>query len=352
MFAIKRKNKKLIVVGFLFTLAVTVSLAPLAAKACSRIFWNDNGVAMVTARTMDWGHSFEDVLLAIPRGEKMNGGFKDSPEWTSKYGSVVSSLIPYAQQYGFDYVDDGAIDGINEKGLAVHGLYLGETVYPTDELSNLPPVSYLRWVRYLLDNSANVKEAVVNMQKIRIKPVKLGDKVLGAHVAVEDPTGDSAIFEFIDGNLVIHHGNQYTVMTNDPSYPVHVNNLKEYKDFGGDKEILPGGTDADERFIRAATFLHRLKKPADAGDALGRILGVARAVQVPFDADEYGPTWWISLSDVTNKVYYFDWALTPNIVWIELRNLDFSEGQPVKVVNPRIPQLVGEVSASFEPVKQ
>jgi len=346
------KNKSTTVISFLFTLAVAVFLVPSAAKACSRIFWNDNGVAMVTARTMDWGHSFNDVLLATPRGEKMNGGFKDSPEWTSKYGSVVSSLIPYAQQYGFDYVDDGAIDGINEKGLTVHGLYLGETVYPTDELSDLPPVSYLRWVRYLLDNSANVKEAVANMKKIRIKPVALGDKVLGAHVAVEDPTGDSAIFEFIDGNLVIHHGKKYTVMTNDPSYPVHINNLKEYKDFGGTKEKLPGSTDADDRFIRASTYLKRLKKPADAGDALGRILSVARSVTVPFDADEYGPTWWTSLTDVTNKVYYYDWSLTPNIVWVELRNLDFSEGQPVKEVNPRIPQLVGEVSGSFEPVRQ
>jgi len=352
MTAISRESKRSIIIGFIFTLAVTVILTPLTAKACSRIFWNDNGVAMVAARTLDWSHSFEDLLMVIPRGETMNGGFKGSPEWTAKYGSVVATVIPYIKQFGFDYVDDGAVDGINEKGLTVHGLYLGETVYPIDELSDLPKVSYFRWARYLLDNFANVKETVAGMEKVRIAPVKMGDKVLGAHFAVEDPTGDSAIFEFIDGNLVIHHGIKYTVMTNDPVYPVHINNLKEYKDFGGKKEILPGGTDADERFIRAATFLHRLKKPADADDALGRILGVARAVQVPFDADEYGPTWYTSLTDLTNKVYYFDWALTPNIVWVELRNLDFSKGQPVKEVNPRIPSLVGEISGSFEPVKR
>jgi len=347
-----KKRSTSIVLGLLLALVVAISFAPSWVKACSRIFWNDNGVAMVAARTLDWSHSFEDLLMVIPRGERMNGGFKDSPEWTAKYGSVVATVIPFIEQYGFDYVDDGAVDGINEKGLTVHGLYLGETVYPSDELSDLPKVSYFRWGRYLLDNFANVKEAVAGMEKVRIAPVKMGDKVLGAHYAIEDPTGDSAIFEFIDGNLVIHHGKKYTVMTNDPVYPVHINNLKEYKDFGGKKEILPGGTDADERFIRAATFLHRLKKPADAGDALGRILGVARSVQVPFDADEYGPTWYTSLTDLTNKVYYFDWALTPNIVWVELRNLDFSEGQPVKELNPRQPNLVGEVSGSFAPVKK
>ena len=33
-----------------------------------------------------------------------------------------------------------------------------------------------------------------------------------------DATGDSAIFEYIDGKLVVHHGKQYSVMTNDPPY--------------------------------------------------------------------------------------------------------------------------------------
>lgn len=335
----------------IFAFLAALTLTHHSSNGCSRILWNDNGVAVVTARTMDWSHSFDDILLAIPRGQTLNGGFENSPEWTSKYGCVVSSIIEYAGQYGFDKVDDCAIDGINEKGFAVHGLYLGETVYP-DDSSGLPPVSYFRWARYLLDNCATVKEAVALMKKVRIAPVRMGDKVLGAHFAVEDPSGDSAIFEFIDGNLVIHHGRKFTVMTNDPSYPVHINNIQEYKDFGGNREDLPGTTDADDRFIRAATFLKRLKEPADAGDALGKIMGVARAVTVPFDADEYGPTWWTSLTDVTNRVYYFDWALTPNIVWVELDKLNFDKGEPVKQINPRQPNLVGEVSAGFEPVRQ
>jgi len=340
------KNKNRILIG----LAAAVTLTSYTGDACSRILWNDNGVAVVTARTMDWSHSFDDILLAIPRGQTLNGGFENSPEWTSKYGCVVSSIIEYAGQYGFDPVDDCAIDGINEKGFAVHGLYLGETVYP-DDSSDLPPVSYFRWARYLLDNCATVEEAVALMKKVRIAPVKMGDKILGAHFAVEDPSGDSAIFEFIDGNLVIHHGKKYCVMTNDPSYPVHVNNLMAYKDFGGTHEALPGTTDADDRFIRAATYLQRLKKPANADEALGKIMAVARAVTVPFDADEYGPTWWTSLTDVSNRVYYFDWALTPNIVWVELDKINFDKDQPVRKINPRQPNLVGEVSASFEVVK-
>ncbi|WDI42101.1 linear amide C-N hydrolase [Bremerella sp. P1] len=340
---------------FCFTViafGIATLLAVPCANACSRIFWNDNGVAMVTARTLDWAHSFEDYLMVIPRGQEMNGGFEDSPKWTSKYGSLVCTIGPYIHDhYGFDYVDDGAVEGINEKGLAIHGLYMGDTVYPTDESSDLPPVSYMRLGRYFLDNCANVQEAVDAMKKVRVKPVKLGDKELGAHFAVEDPTGDSAIFEFVDGELVIHHGKQYTVMTNEPAYHVHIENLKEYKDFGGTQEMLPGTTDSPDRFIRAATFLSRMKKPASADDATAKVLGIARTIQVPFDADEYGPTWYTSVTDLTNKVFYFDWTQNPNIVWVKLENLDFSEGQPVKQIDPRNPNLVGEVSQAFEPVK-
>lgn len=174
------------------------------AEACSRVLWNTNGKAVVCGRTMDWEHPWNDYLFIFPRGQKLDGGVgKESAEWTSKYGSVCCSIIPYAKKYGFD-LNDGVADGMNEKGLAAHLLYLETSSYP--KASDQPAVSYLRWVRYLLDNCKDVDEAVVAMRKIRIAPVKMSGKVFGVHVAVEDPTGDSAIFEFIDGNLVIHHG--------------------------------------------------------------------------------------------------------------------------------------------------
>ena len=138
-------------------------------------------------------------------------------------------------------------------------------------------------------------------------------------------------------------------MTNDPAYPFHVENIKRYKDFGG-QEDLPGTTEPDDRFVRIAHFLGRLKEPEDAEEALAKVLSVIRSANVPFDADEYGPTWWTSLTDLTNKIWYFDWSKNPNIVWVELDKLKFDEGQPVKFVNPRQPGLVGEISGSFEPV--
>ena len=100
------------------------------ADACSRVLWNNNGKAVVSARSMDWSHTFDDMLFVYPRGQEMDGGVDGGAKWTSKYGSVGCSVIGYAKKYGFDFVKDGHTDGINEKGLAAHLLYLEETVYP------------------------------------------------------------------------------------------------------------------------------------------------------------------------------------------------------------------------------
>ena len=39
-----------------------------------------------------------------------------------------------------------------------------------------------------------------------------------ASFSLSDPSGDSAIFEHLAGDLVIHHDPSYTVMTNDPVF--------------------------------------------------------------------------------------------------------------------------------------
>lgn len=136
-------------------------------------------------------------------------------------------------------------------------------------------------------------------------------------------------------------------MTNDPPYPFHIENLKKFKDFGGNKD-LPGTSDSEDRFVRLATYLNRLKKPKDAADALAKIYSVTRTACTPFDADQYGPTWWLSLSDCTNKVWYFNWTQNPNIVWVDLKNIDFKAGSGVRMLNPRLPSAVGDISRSFE----
>ena len=62
----------------------------------------------------------QQPLGVFPRGMKRNGETgENSLEWTSRYGSVVTSAFEIA-----------STDGMNEKGLVANLLWLPETEYP------------------------------------------------------------------------------------------------------------------------------------------------------------------------------------------------------------------------------
>ena len=100
-------------------------------------------------------------------------------------------------------------------------LWLTESVYP-DLSDSRPTLSVALWAQYLLDNFASVGEAVdaLSGDKIAVVTDNLPgeDRLAMVHLSISDRSGDSAIFEYIEGKLVIHHGREYQVMTNSPTF--------------------------------------------------------------------------------------------------------------------------------------
>lgn len=323
---------------------VGISLVVQQAECCSRILWNDNGQAVVVARTFDFFQEDGAKVVVSPRGLDRDGlfGVADNPvKWKSKYGSVTIT--------SFGKIPS---DGMNEKGLCANVLYLGPTKY--EEKNDKPGLSNLLWGQYVLDNYATVAEAVEGMKNIRIQPTEILGKVWPLHLSIEDASGDSAVLELIDGKLVVHHGKEFTVMTNEPSLDEQLANLKHYKMWGGDR-ALPGDIDPLSRFVRACAYLKTLPKPKDQYEALAGVYSVAKNIAVPYgahdtsgsDTTDTWPTLWSTLADLTHKVYYFNSSQSPNIFWVDFSKLDLSEGLPAKTIEAYNPELVGEVSARF-----
>ena len=128
--------------------------------ACSRIFWNSNGKAMLAARNMDLDEDDKPTIYVLPAGRSKTGGINDNPaKWTSKYGSVVMAFK------GSRNVCD---EGINTQGLAFHYLYMADSVYETRD--SRPGVDGGRYGQYLLDNAANVAEALTLMSQTQLVP--------------------------------------------------------------------------------------------------------------------------------------------------------------------------------------
>ena len=284
--------------------------------------------------------SDEPVLWVFPQGLQRDGGTGEGAlEWTSRYGSVAVS--------GFGI---GTTEALNEQGLAAHLLYLEATAYePADER---PTVANTRWVQWIVDTCASVSEAVTALSDARIVSLDVRERQLGVHFALEDASGDSAIIEILEGRVVIHHGAEYTVMTNDPCYDDQLQNLARYTPFGGDLR-LPGDILSPDRFVRASYFLHYLPEPTTYEEAVAGAVLVSRNVWVPpgapYDDFSVYPTRWASASDVTNRVLYFQTVTTPNLVWVELDNLQLTKGSPVLQLDPKQAGLIGDVLGSFSP---
>jgi choloylglycine hydrolase len=187
-----RRDLQNVLLAALVTGAVAAA-ASHAATACTRVLWNDNGLAVVVGRTMDWPESTQPILTVLPRGMHRDGGrtgpevtVKENPAtWTSRYASLVTTV------YGL-----GAADGFNEKGLGGHMLFLTAADFgPRDP--GKPGLQAGLWLQYLLDNAANVSEALALLEKVQIVMTGAHGHKATVHLAIEDASGDSAIIEYV-----------------------------------------------------------------------------------------------------------------------------------------------------------
>lgn len=328
------------------TISLVVGYHPV--QACTRVLWNDNKVAVVSGRSMDWPESTEPVLTVFPRGRQRNGGVlgsevvvKDNPaRWTSKYGSLVTTL------YGI-----GTADGLNEKGLAAHMLYLNATDFGPRN-PRKPGLQAGLWAQYLLDNAATVKEALALLETVQPVMVSVNGHKATVHLALEDASGDSAIVEAINGRPVVHHGRQYRIMTNDPPYDEQIALLKQ-QDFSKPSSTmpLPGNVNPRDRFQRAAYYAAMLPEPRNEREAVASVLAVVRNVSVPFGAPYKGfgiyNTEYRTVSNLTNQRYYFELTTSPSVVWADLTRFDLAPGAPVMELNPDDINLSGDVTDRF-----
>ncbi|MDR5700827.1 linear amide C-N hydrolase [Agromyces aerolatus] len=295
---------------------------------CTRVVWPDASGSVLVGRNMDYHRDLDTNLWKLPRGMRRDDGVDGALTWTSAYGSVVATA--------FDMI---SVDGLNEEGLAGHVLWLAESNYGEHEPGR-PALSQAVWLQYFLDNFATVADAVAWIDRTRVQVVQLTDPATGEvpaiHLALDDATGDSAIIEYIDGGLEVHHGREFRVMTNSPKYDEQLVLLMQIDGFGGDRP-LPGTTLATDRFARAAYYVDRLPQPTTQGEAIASMFSVMRNAAQPFRLPDPGKpdasqTIWQTVADLTRRRYVFESTTRPNIVWVDLTELDFAEtASPAKL---------------------
>jgi choloylglycine hydrolase len=168
------------------------------------VLWSAPDGQVLVGRTQDWTERANSAFRVYPRGIERTGAVAENPhKWTSKYGSVVLSAY-----------DIGTHEGVNEKGLSAHALYLAVEAAFGERDPKREAIGIMQWVQYYLDNYATVAEAVEAQKSMtfQIEPLILpnGYPTL-VHVSLSDKSGDSAVIEFINGKAQIYHDKRFTV---------------------------------------------------------------------------------------------------------------------------------------------
>ena len=315
---------------------------------CTRVVYLGADGIVITARSMDWMGDVHSDLWMFPRGLKRNGAAgPNAIDWTSKYGSVVTAAF-----------DVASADGMNEHGLVANLLYLDDSEYakagPDDKRK---PLAITAWVQYVLDSYGSVAEAVEDLRKepFYVATMMTPDGHPGQlHLSISDDTGDSAIFEYLGGKLVIHHGRQYQVMTNSPAYDQQLA-LNAYWETVGGRAMLPGTSRPADRFVRTSFYVKAVKQTADPTEAVATAFSLIRNASVPLGvtpppgAPNVAETLWRTVSDHKNRRYFFESTRSPNVFWVDLADLDFSPAAPVRKLKLADGSVyAGNAAAKFE----
>ncbi|MFO8067461.1 MAG: DUF2141 domain-containing protein [Bacteroidales bacterium] len=240
-------NSKFYFLSLFFSVIVLSFMLSSRAVSCSAFTMKYRG-DILAAKSYDW-HVGAGIILSNPRGERLSvpTGIDAPMTWEARFGSITFN------QYG-QFLPNG---GINEAGLAIEVLWLDETYYSyhNDKI----PINELQWVQYHLDVCQTVDEVVESLKNFNIVPIfgKL-------HYFIADKEGNTAIVEFIGGEVVVHHGVdlRYKTITNN-SYSCSVNYFYEGKNIGGYNASL-------NRFSRIVEALEQpksvQKKSSNADD--------------------------------------------------------------------------------------
>lgn len=329
-------------------LAIAAVITP-AADACTRIVYEGANSGYLVGRSMDWAEETGTDLWAFPAGLKRDGGVGNgSIEWTSKHGSVISG-----------FYNIGAVDGVNDAGLSANLLYLAESDYGDYKTAGKPLISIGAYLQYVLDNYATVAEAVAALSKepfAIVAPVLPNGFAASGHLAITDKTGDTAVFEHIGGELRIHHGKQYNVMTNSPTFDQQLAINTYWKSVGG-YNFLPGTNRASDRFARMSWMVDAVPPGLGGDAAVAQVMSLIRSISAPLGlSDPQQPniaaTRWRTVTDLEAGRYFFDSVHTPSVFWVDLDKLNLSAGAPslrLDLTGNRI--LGGEVSKEFKPAE-
>lgn len=285
--------------------ALSLSLAT-QSIACTALMYRDANGNTYQARTNEYPGYQPDELSYFPAGTRIESSTPEGKQgltFNTKYailGATLKGMTPNAKQ-------DLIHEAVNDQGMSVS---LNAFTYNEEGKITLPADKVLAAVDFgawSLGNFKNVREL---KQAIERKDIdvwlpsipSMWNLKTPAHFAYWDRNGEGLVVEFTGGKVVAYD-NPVGVMTNDPPFPWHLDNLKNYArltnmdkntgqfgsfkvsapDSGGALAGLPSSNISPDRFVKAAYYVNYAKKAKTPDEAIQTLSHVINNFDRPLD---------------------------------------------------------------------
>ncbi|MFN7151542.1 MAG: linear amide C-N hydrolase, partial [Microthrixaceae bacterium] len=313
---------------------------------------------VVVGRTMEFPTDMGTRITVLPVGFQGTGtGVDGAPgkRWSAAHGVV-----------GMDAFGSPATltDGMNQAGLYTGLLYMpGFCDYtPAEGADPETLMSITDAVGYVLGTCTTVDEVTAAMSEVTVWPHVFEPFGFAppAHLVVHDATGASAVFEWVDGAMVVHD-NPIGVACNWPSFDWHLTNLRNYVNLSAQNPApitiegvelskmgqgpgmlgLPADASSPSRFVRAVAYTAALRPVATGAELEMSALHVLNNFDIPWgmvredgDASNDDHTLWSTVSNLTERRYVLRTYDNPVPQAIDLATVDFSGTTPTQVAPP------------------
>lgn len=332
--------------------------------ACGDILIKATDGTLLNVRSMEFGVPMNTMIEVHARGDHFQSMAPNQAKgvsWTSKYGFVGLSVFGSKLE----------ADGLNEKGLSVGALWLPTTVYqdvPEGQTGQGLILNDLGF--WILGNFSTVDEVKAALPSVYIwaEVVKEMGIIPPVHFTIHDAEGKSLVLEFRNGQQKIYD-NPVGVLTNYPTFPWQVDNLRNYIKLSpenapslkyGDATLsfygqgtgllgIPGDFMPSSRFVRLAYFKNFVVPAKDAKELLnvGEHLFNSVDIGLGLIRDENNMmdyTQFVVFKDLTNKKFYYRSYGNMTLRVVDLKALNFAEGTKYKSIAVEAPATIIDVT--------
>ena len=310
---------------------------------CTGVRFSDDKGNMFFGRNLDWSVGYGQKVVVTPRGYSYNSAFLG--EMKPQHGAIIGMAIVVENKPLY-------FDCCNEAGLGIAGLnFPGYAKFADAAIDGKTNVAAYEFPLWVVMNFATVDEVEKALKNTAIvgQPINEQFPVSELHFIIGDSTR-SIVVEYTENGMEIFH-NDVDVLTNQPGYGWHKENLRNYmnlfpimpKDirwqkvkmvpFGSGSLMrgLPGDFYSPSRFVRVAYFNTHYPTKSTEEENVSRLFHTLAGVAMIDGAAEMADrkceiTVYTGGYSSATKTYYYNTYENPAIVAVKMSdyNLDSS----------------------------